>query len=180
MVELRREHAVTTDERVVRIVVGVSGSPSSTAALCWAASEARLYTAEIWAVHAWSAPMEMLAPYAPRRGVPAREQQREASGALLTAAIRYAFGPDGCGVVVRPTLVEGLPIPVLLRYAANAHLLVLGRRLRPNQVDGIALGAVARVCMSSTRCPTVLIPGADVVADAETSPSPGWCLCVGQ
>lgn len=180
MVELRREHAATTDERIVRIVVGVSGSPSSTAALRWAASEARLHTAEIWAVHAWSAPMETFAPYAPRHGVPTREQQREVSSALLTAAIRYASGSDGCGVIVRPTLVEGRPIPVLLRYSANAHLLVLGRRLRPYQVDGIALGAVARVCMANARCPTVLIPGADVVADAKASPYPGRRLCVGQ
>ena len=171
---------MSTDERIVRIVVGVSGSPNSAAALRWAAKEARLHAAEIWAVHAWSEPMEMLAPYAPRRGVPSHEQQREASGALLNAAIKYALGSKGAGVVVRPTLVEGPLIPVLLRYAACADLLVLGRRLRPSHADGIALSAVARACLGNTRCPTVLVTGTDVVGDAEISSSAGWHLCVGQ
>jgi nucleotide-binding universal stress UspA family protein len=171
---------VNTNERIVRIVVGVSGSRNSVAALRWAALEARQHAAEIWAVHAWSAPMEMLAPYAPLRGVPSRDQQREASGALLTAAIKYAIGSEGSGIVVRPTLVEGPAIPVLLRYAAGADLLVLGRRLQTSQVDDIALSAVARVCLLNSRCPTVLIAGADVVDGAEIPLSCAWHLCPAQ
>jgi nucleotide-binding universal stress UspA family protein len=160
---------VSTDEHIVRIVVGVSGSPSSTAALRWAGHEARLHSAEIWAIHAWSSPMETLAPYASRRGVPSLDQHRDASGALLTAAIRYALGSNESGVAVRPTLVEAAPIPVLLRYAGSAHLLVLGHRLRSGHLGGISLGVVTRSCISQTRCPTVLIAGEDVVADAEIS-----------
>lgn len=160
---------MTADER---IVVGVSGSPSSTAALRWAAREARLRAAEILAVHAWSARTEMLAPYASRCGVPSLDQQREASSALLTTAIRCALGSgsEGSGGAVRSILVEGVPIRVLLRYAASADLLVLGRRrLRPNPMGDIALGAVARCCVLHAQCPIVLIADADVVTDAETS-----------
>lgn len=127
------------------------------AALRWAVTEARLRGTEVWAVHAWSSPMEMLAPYAPRRGVPSREARRQASGALLTAVIQCACGSGGSAVVVRPILVEGHPIPVLLRYAADAHLLVLGRKLRSRNGDGSALGAVARTCIAYARCPTVII-----------------------
>jgi nucleotide-binding universal stress UspA family protein len=99
---------VSTDER---IVVGVSDSANSAATLRWAAEEARLRGAEIRAVHTWSSPMEALAPYAPLRGVPSRDQQRQASSALLTAAINHAFGSgsDRSGVGVRPILVEGIP-----------------------------------------------------------------------
>lgn len=161
-----------------RIVVGVSGSANSAAALRWAVAEARLRDAEIWAVHAWSSPMEMLAPYAPVHGVPSRHQQRQASNALLTAAVCHAFGPgaDEPETGVRSILVEGHPAAVLLRYAVGARLLVLGRRLRPSHPGGIALGAVARTCIAHAPCPTVLI-AAEVADDAETSSSSQGDLC---
>jgi nucleotide-binding universal stress UspA family protein len=169
---------VGTDGRIVRIVVGVSGSPNSTAALRWAVREARLHAAEVWAVHAWSSRMEMLAPYAPRHGVPSRDRKRKLSSALLASAIRRALESKGSGGVVRPVLVEGVPSRILLSYAASADLLVLGRRLGPNPVDGIALGAVARSCISNSLCPVVFIPAANAVADADTLLSTGWHLCV--
>lgn len=170
---------MSTDER---IVVGVSGSANSVATLRWAAEEAHLRGAEIWAVHAWSSPMEMLAPYAPVRGVPSRDQQRQASGALLTAAISHAFGSgsERSEVGVRPILVEGHPVAVLLQYATSAHLLVLGRGLRSRHPDGIALGVVARACIANAQCPAVVVVGAGAVDDAETSSSSEWRLCVGR
>lgn len=151
------------------IVVGVNCSAHSVAALRWAVAEARLRGTEVWAVHAWSSPMEMLAPYAPRRGVPSREQRRQASHALLTAVITCVCGSEDSAVGVRPILVEGHPIPVLLRYATGAHLLVLGRRLRSRDVDGGALGAVARTCIAYARCPTVIV-GAEVTDYAKHQP----------
>lgn len=168
------------DGRIVRIVVGVSGSANSTAALRWAVREARLHAAEVWAVHAWSSRLETLAPYAPRRGVPSRDQQRELSSALLTSAIRCAVESKGSGGVVRPVLVEGFPARILLGYTASADLLVLGRRLGPNPVGGIALGAVARSCISNSLCPIVTIPAEKIVADVDTLSSTGRRLCVGQ
>lgn len=157
----------------VRIVVGVSGSPSSMAALRWAVTEAHLHAAEIWAVHIWSAPTETFAPYALLRGVPSREQQKEASSALLAAAIRHALGSSECDVIVRPSLVEGSPITVLLGYAAHTHLLVLGRRVPTHRASSMTPGAVARACIASSRCPTVLVPEDHVVADATISSLPG-------
>jgi hypothetical protein len=140
------------------------------AALRWAVTEARLHGTEVWAVHAWSSPMKMLAPYAPRRGVPSREACRQASGALLTAVIRSVCGSEGSAVGVRPILVEGHPIPVLLRYAAGAHLLVLGRRLRSRNADGSTLGVVVRTCLAYARCPTVIIGATEVVGYAKHQP----------
>lgn len=157
-----------------RIVVGVSGSANSMAALRWAITEARLRAAEIWAVHAWSSLMETLPSYVSRRGVLSHDQQREASDALLAAAVRHALGSesDRPAVRVRPILVEGRAIPVLLRYAADAHLLVLGRRLRVDDFDGVALSMVARTCIANARCPAVAVAAAEVVDDAETCHAP--------
>lgn len=170
---------MSTDER---IVVGVSGSANSAAALRWAVAEARPRTAEIWAVHTWSSQMEMLAPYVPMRGVPSHDQQRQASSALLDAAISHAFEPgaDGSEASVRPILVEGHPAAVLLRYAAGARLLVLGRRLRPRHPGGVALGAVARTCVAHAPCPTVLIAAAGVADDVEASSLSQGCTCLGR
>ncbi len=126
--------------------------------------------------------MEMVVPYAPLRGVPSSDHQRQASAALLTAAISHAFGSrsDEHGIGVRPILVEGHPVAVLLRYAAGADLLVLGRRRRPEHLDSIALGAVARTCVAKARCPTVVVAAEEIVDDTETSSPSEWHLCVGQ
>jgi nucleotide-binding universal stress UspA family protein len=80
---------------------------------------------------------------------------------------------------VRPILVEGHPVPVLLQYAADAHLLVLGRRLRPAHLEGVALGGVARACIANARCPAVVVAAAEVVDNVESSSSCEWHLCVG-
>jgi hypothetical protein len=87
----------------------------------------------------------------------------------LTAAIHCVCGSEGSAVGVRPILIEGHPIPVLLRYAAGAHLLVLGRKLRSSDGDGSTLGAVARTCIAYARCPTVII-SAEVTDDAKHQP----------
>lgn len=117
----------------------------------------------------------MLAPYAPLRGVPSPEQQRQASSGLLSATIRHVLGSE---VGVRPVLVEGHPAAALLRYAAGAGLLVLGRRRRPGHSDGIALGAVARACITNAQCPAVVVAAAEVVDGAENPLSSG-CHCIG-
>lgn len=171
---------VSTDEH---IVVGVSDSANSAAALRWAAAEARLRgAAEIWAVHAWSSRWETLAPYAPLRGVPSPDQQQQESRALLTAAIGHALGSGSTrsGVSVRPVLVEGHPVSVLLRHAAGARLLVLGRRLRPGHLDGSTLGVVPRICIAHAQCPVVVVAATEIADDAETSATSQWHLCVGR
>jgi nucleotide-binding universal stress UspA family protein len=162
---------VSTDER---IVVGVSGS----AALRWLprrrASAARRSGQSTPGRRRW-----IVAPYAPQRGVPSSDHQRQASAALLTAAISHAFGSrsDEHGIGVRPILLTGQPVAVSLRYAAGADLLVLGRRRRPEHLDGIALGAVARTCVAKARCPTVVVAAEEIVDDTETSSPSEWHLC---
>jgi nucleotide-binding universal stress UspA family protein len=58
------------------IVVGVSGSPASRAALSWAAEEARLRSARLRVVRVWD-PARRAAPYA---GVGATPDRRRGAG----------------------------------------------------------------------------------------------------
>jgi nucleotide-binding universal stress UspA family protein len=153
-----------------RIVVGVSGSVNSLAALRWATTEAHLRAAEIWAVHAWSSPLDTMAIYASRRGMLSHEQQREAANKLLAAALCNAWETELDRPVIRgrPILVKGYAIPVLLRYAADADLLVLGRSLRRQEFDGsFLLGMVARTCIANSRCPVVAVAATEMITGAK-------------
>lgn len=157
---------------VERIVVGVSGSVNSMAALRWATIEARLRAAEIWAVHAWTSPLDTMAVYASRRERLSHEEQQKAARELLAAAVRNTWEGELDRPVIRgqPILVKGYAIPVLLRYAADAHLLVLGRSLRHEDFDGsIFLGAVARTCIARSRCPVVAVTATEVVSGVKDS-----------
>jgi nucleotide-binding universal stress UspA family protein len=151
-----------------RIVVGVSGSVNSLAALRWATTEARLRAAEIWAVHAWSSPLDTMAVYASRREMLPHEKQQELASKLLTAAVRDAWETELNRPVIRgrPILVKGYAIPVLLRYAADADLLVLGRGLRREEFDSF-LGMVVRNCIAKSRCPVVSVTATEMVSGAK-------------
>ncbi len=142
------------------IVVGVTGSRASVAALRWAADEAGRRGARLSVVCAWD-PSLPRAPYANMTGVHA--ELGDARAALyggLAAAIQIAFGPvppDG----VDTELAEGMPERVLISRAATADLLVLGTA-RPRDAAGLSVGPVIRTCLSRSRCPVVVVSaGAD-------------------
>lgn len=142
------------------IVVGVTGSRASVAALRWAADEAGRRGARLSVICAWDSSLPR-APYANLAG--AHPELGEARAALyggLAAAIRTAFGPvppDG----VDTELTEGTPERVLISRAATADLLVLGTA-RPRDAAGLSVGPVLRTCLSRSRCPVVVVSaGAD-------------------
>jgi nucleotide-binding universal stress UspA family protein len=120
-----------------RILVGVDGSEPATAALRWAAAEAARHRAELEVVVAyhWQVPGASF-----RSGEEAQRAANEAAGDLVAAAARMAqaVAPD---LVVRCTAVLGDPVPVLMRAAQDADLLVLGHRGREG-FAGLLLGSV--------------------------------------
>lgn len=122
-------------------------------------------------MHAWSSPMDTLAPYAPLRSQPSRDQQREASSVLLTAAISHALGTASAAseVNVRPMLIAGRPIVVLLQYAVGAHMLVLGRALRASYAGDITLGVIGRTCTAYAQCPVVIVSATEPPDDKNPS-----------
>jgi nucleotide-binding universal stress UspA family protein len=161
MCRTSREAEMTelTDARP--IVVGVDGSGASLAALRWAVPQAHRLGAPIVAVHARERTDRLRAVYAPlpAHRAPADEWPRpdRVWHAVLTE-------PG-----VRVVTAEGLPTAVLLRYADDALMLVVGRGA---QGDGRlpGLGPVARDCVRKARCPVVTVPEPRAAPRSVTAP----------
>ena len=142
------------------ILVGVGGSDASTAALIWAAGEARRRKAKLRVIQAWQ-PHPARALYAARRGgrgLPSRD----AAADLLAERVRAVLG-DADGLDVTTDLLEGAAERVLADVSAGADLLVLGSggqspvaQVDPQIVDR-PTGPVIRACLSHSRCPVVII-----------------------
>jgi nucleotide-binding universal stress UspA family protein len=140
--------------RQQRIVVGVSGSRASQAALGWAVGEARLRNAALHVLHVWD-PARQLAPYAVSAADRTAEQERQAAHDRLAFAMRAEFGP-GTNEGVTAELAKGVPERVLVDRSDGIDLLVLGSNAIAGQV-GWCPGPVVRACLMHVRSPLVII-----------------------
>ena len=136
-----------------RIVVGVDGSPASTAALTWACEEADDRDAELFVVHVWDY------AYATELGSPtARDLTRVDAALQLEASVRLARhlrrGP------VEDILVEGSPATELIAGSRRADLVVLGTRGR-SAVRAALFGSVSHTVAAKAACPVVLVRDGD-------------------
>jgi nucleotide-binding universal stress UspA family protein len=148
----------SVDQQV--IVVGVSSSHASTAALQWAADEARRRNARLRIVRSWEPPHR--APYAMTAQQPTLAQQRSIASQELAAAMNAAFGttlPAG----FETELAEGSAERTLVEQSLNADLLVLGAVSPQASLDS-PVGPVVRTCLSHAHCPVVVVN-----ADADCS-----------
>ena len=137
---------------VPRIVVGVDGFESSTAALCWAIHQAKLTGAVVEAVTAWHIP--------PSSGLVAANDMpdyQDDARMILTEAIieTCTIDPD---VEVRPRVVEGRAGAVLVQAAEGADLLVVGNRGHGGLAEAL-LGSVGQYCVHNAPCPVVIMRG---------------------
>jgi nucleotide-binding universal stress UspA family protein len=140
---------------MARIVVGIDGSDHSKTALRWALDEARLRSASLEVVYAWTmpvyatgygfAPGDLFDPKAISDG--ATEQ--------LDRAITEVVG-DATDVKVERKTVEGLAAQVLVEEAEGADLLVVGSRGHGG-FAGLLLGSVSQQCAQHASCPVVII-----------------------
>ncbi|MHB8332976.1 MAG: universal stress protein [Candidatus Dormibacteria bacterium] len=143
------------------VVVGVSPTTGSRAALRRAAEEARLRGFDLRAITAWSPPVPSgppgIRPPAIEPRTPEEWQAEVEEG--LTAAVRQALG-DASDVTC--LAVRGATSKVLLAAAEGAQMLVLG----PPHLHG-SEALLARVrplrLISTARCPVLIVParGAD-------------------
>jgi nucleotide-binding universal stress UspA family protein len=131
---------------VETIVVGIDGSDDGQRALAWAVEEARTRRAILEVVHAW----ELMAS-----DTMSPDPAGSASGVLA----RSLSDVDTDGVEVHPLLVEGRPVPTLVRAAAEADLLVVGSRGRSG-IAAVILGSVSSACVHYATCPVVVVPPA--------------------
>jgi nucleotide-binding universal stress UspA family protein len=153
------------------IVVGVDGSPQSTAALAWAVDEARSRGAELTVVNVHrgreTGPDPQLgATHFPSRATVERaadeaERQREeddeavhrrAEG-VVSSSLRDV---DTDGVRVRTLVLSGRPAAQLIEASQDADLLVVGSRGRGG-FGGLRLGSVSEQCTRHASCPVVVV-----------------------
>jgi nucleotide-binding universal stress UspA family protein len=137
-----------------KIVVGISGSAASSAALRWAAAEGRLRGASVEAVYAWEWSGGLHAPYAPLAGRSSREDERRAAADMARLVVDE-LGEDH----VEPAVVEGSPARVLLHAAAEADLLVLGADEADAEPYPV-INPIVAACLLRAHCPVVVVlPG---------------------
>jgi nucleotide-binding universal stress UspA family protein len=143
------------------IVVAVDGSDASRDALRWAADEARLRSAPLVVVHAWTfVPPQ---PYADPAGLalPAGDlpgqlsAESDAAQFALDAAVQDALGeqPD---IEVERKLVEGDAGEAVVAESADAELVVVGSHGRSG-ISAALLGSVSRHVVSHAACPVVVV-----------------------
>ncbi|MEU7576379.1 universal stress protein [Streptomyces sp. NPDC041068] len=150
--------------RVVRVVVGVSGSPGSRAALCRAAAEARHRRGELWAVLAWQPPGgELTARRGPATPHAATDWENLARTTLITT-LREVF-PDGPGIPLNALLARGTPGRALVETADREDdLLVVGAGHR-GHLHRALHPSVSRYCLAHADCPVLAVPPSPLEAD---------------
>jgi len=133
-----------------RIVVGIDGSPSSIAALQWAANQAELTGASLEVLMAWEWPYAYGWSPVPNDYDPARDSKKLLDAALVP--IREAHP----GTSIQATVIEGHPAPQLVKAAHGADLLVVGSRGH-GEFAGMLLGSVSEHCVTNATCPVLVL-----------------------
>jgi nucleotide-binding universal stress UspA family protein len=137
------------------VVVGIDGSASATAALGWAAAEARLRGSRLLIVHAWvSIYTDVLlgGPLGGFSGAGTIDMHKAAEELLEKATA----GLDADGVEIECRAVEGAAPEVLVAASALADLLVVGSRGHGG-FAGLLLGSVSQQCAHHARCPVAIV-----------------------
>lgn len=146
------------------IVVGIDGSDASREALRWAAEEARLRSAPLVALYAWSfiPPQPIGDPgllAVPAGDFPGQlEAERDAASGALEAAVADALAAAP-GIQVEQKLVEGDPGDALVAASESSQLVVVGSHGRSG-IQAALLGSVSRHVTSHADCPVVVVKAA--------------------
>ena len=143
------------------IVVGVDGSDASRDALRWAAEEARLRSAPLVAVHAWSfVPAQPIGDPG-MLAVPAGDlagqlgAEGDAAQIGLDQAVEDALGADS-DIELERRLAEGDAGEALVAASKDAQLVVVGSHGRSG-FKAALLGSVSRHVVDHAACPVVVV-----------------------
>ncbi|HEX7994046.1 MAG TPA: universal stress protein [Streptosporangiaceae bacterium] len=137
------------------VIVGVDGSPSSTAALAWAARYADATGATLRAVLAWHYPSAAGLPPTGYTPEPVTSQVEHSRYEILDKAIESACR-DLPAVQVERRVVYGHPAQVLIDESRNADLLVVGSK-GYGGFTGMILGSVSTHCVTHAACPVTVV-----------------------
>ncbi|MEU3572810.1 universal stress protein [Kitasatospora sp. NPDC036755] len=151
------------DGAAPRVVVGVSGSLGSLAALHRGVAEARERGAALVPVLAWEPPGGELG-YRRSPCPPLLAAVRETAERRLRDALDAAFGGADPGVPLHPVVVRGETVPALLHIADRPDdLLVLGRSGGP--LRRRLRRAVPDRCVRRATCPVLTVPVPELLHD---------------
>ncbi|MFE0632525.1 universal stress protein [Streptomyces sp. NPDC058864] len=143
------------------VVVGVSGSPGSVAALRRAAAEARRRECVLTVVTAWESAWDGAAGTQSRWPPlpPDPDRWRRIARRRLLMALDAAFDGDlPLDPPLRPVLALGRPGPALVEVAGEgAGLLVVGAGSR-RPWQRLFVPSVAAHCFAQARCPVLAVP----------------------
>jgi nucleotide-binding universal stress UspA family protein len=136
------------------LVVGVDGSDASLTALEWAAAEAARHGWPLRLVHAYLARVPELAYVGRAATATGDEQAEQIFAAAREHLARTAYGAVRVSEVSR----EGHPRRVLLRAAAQARALMVGRA-GTGRLSDLFLGSTSLACaMHAKGTPVVVVP----------------------
>jgi nucleotide-binding universal stress UspA family protein len=150
-------------EQTLTWVVGMDASPDAERALVWAITRARAarnsgHDVRIRAVSAWSVPVDSSIGLA---GAGLRIDWNtdwdEVGRANAVRLAEMVASIDAHGVPVTPVTVQGNSVQVLVDEAAEADLLVVGRR-GMSTFKELMLGSVSRHLVTHAPIPTVVVP----------------------
>lgn len=142
------------DDTERRIVVGVDGSPNSTAALRWAA--ANFADTPITAVASWQTPIDgPVMMGGGRFDLKAFRAQATAIADEAAEKVSADLGLDPDRIARK--VVEGDPRATLLAEQDHADLLVVGRRGRGGLAH-LIVGSTTTSLIHQPRCPIAVIP----------------------
>jgi nucleotide-binding universal stress UspA family protein len=136
------------------VVLGVDGSPAGDAAVAIAFEEASLRGAQLLAVHAWTG-FESDSRYNAARRFADDWTSIHASEREVLAERLAGWQEKYPDVEVRRLVVRRRPVPCLLRYSADARLLVVGSRGRGG-FTGMLLGSTSRTLIQHAPCPVIV------------------------
>jgi nucleotide-binding universal stress UspA family protein len=131
------------------IVAGIDGSPSSLAALEWAARQADLTGSALVVVAAWQLPGTYAAAGITDNYDPAAEMQTVLDRSL------HAIQHHHRTLQATGRVIEGYPGPALVDASRDANLLVVGSRGHGEFAD-ILLGSVGLHCATHAHCPVLV------------------------
>ncbi|MFD3454378.1 universal stress protein [Streptomyces sp. NPDC058691] len=155
------------EPREDRVVVGVSGSLGSLAALHRAVEEARRRSAALTVVIAWEnvgVDFGSSRPPSP----PLLDRWQSLARRQLFAALDTAFGGSiPLDPPLRPVIALGLPGPALVRVAdQESDLLVVGTGSH-GLLRRLLSPSVARHCLDHARCPVLAVPPSPLLSQLE-------------
>ncbi|THE07504.1 universal stress protein [Microbacterium oleivorans] len=142
-----------------RIIVGVDGSASATAALVHACRLADAFDAQLTVVTVWSVPIGYDGLVT---GIDLERDARLAVDEIITAQTSTG-DRERISIVTR----AGAPAHELIAQSRSADLLVVGSRGRGG-FAGLVMGSVSAQCAAHAACPVLVHHGSDV--DGDTVP----------